>query len=444
VTVTFNVAANYPDVRILEYRGISQTNPVDGSSNATGTGGTMSTSGAVGTTNANDLLVVANCVNTSTTSAGTGFTLRLLTQPDGDIVEDSLTTTTGSYSATAPLLNPGAWVMQIVAFPAAGSPAPTPTPTPTSATPKYVQGNYAVPQSAQAAVTVPYTAAQTQGDLNVVIVGWNDSSAAISSVTDSQGNQYYLALSPTVLTGALSQSIYYAPNISAPAGSADAVTVRFTTAAISPDIRILEYSGIDSVSPLDVSVGAAGTGVTSSSGVATTTNPTDLLVGANTVKTGTAGASSGFTQRLLTQPDSDIAEDRLVKVAGTYGTAEPLTSAAGWVAQMVAFRSASGSSTPTPTPTPTPSQVSLTWNQNTGSTTTGYILYYTTDSGLLTSGGTVPASGTALQSNYPGIGNTSATVTQLNSGQTYYFGVAAYNASNGMSLLSNIVNAVAP
>ena len=99
---------------------------------------------------------------------------------------------------------------------------------------------------------------------------------------------------------------------------------------------------------------------------------------------------------------------------------------------------------PAPSPTPTPRQVSLAWNQDPDSSTIGYMLYYTSAPGLLTSGGNVPPSGTALQSNYPGIGSTTAIVAHLNSGQTYYFGVAAYNASNQMSLLSNVVTAVAP
>jgi hypothetical protein len=37
------------------------------------------------------------------------------------------------------------------------------------ATPSYVQANYAVPQTPQTAVTVPYTATQAATDLNVVI-----------------------------------------------------------------------------------------------------------------------------------------------------------------------------------------------------------------------------------------------------------------------------------
>src|SRR5262249_30680811 len=41
------------------------------------------------------------------------------------------------------------------------------------AAPAFVQDNYAVPQSAQSSVTVPYTGTQRTGDLNVVIVGWS-------------------------------------------------------------------------------------------------------------------------------------------------------------------------------------------------------------------------------------------------------------------------------
>jgi hypothetical protein len=82
------------------------------------------------------------------------------------------------------------------------------------AVPAYVQGNYAVQQTPQATVTIPYTKAQGTGDLNVVIVGWNDSTAQVSSVSDSEGNLYQLAAGPTV-TGRVSQGIYYAKNVSA-------------------------------------------------------------------------------------------------------------------------------------------------------------------------------------------------------------------------------------
>ena len=60
----------------------------------------------------------------------------------------------------------------------------------------FVQSNSATPQSPQTTVTVSYTAAQTLGNLNVVVVGWNNSTAAVSSVTDSRGNAYAVAAAP--------------------------------------------------------------------------------------------------------------------------------------------------------------------------------------------------------------------------------------------------------
>ncbi len=75
-------------------------------------------------------------------------------------------------------------------------------------TPKYMQGNYADPQSTTSTVPVPYAAAQTAGDLNVVVVGWNDSTALVKSVTDKAGNPYSLAAGPTVLKGSFQPRLF--------------------------------------------------------------------------------------------------------------------------------------------------------------------------------------------------------------------------------------------
>ena len=45
---------------------------------------------------------------------------------DGDILEDRYVTAVGSYSATAPLNQGAAWIMQMVALRAVGSPPPSP------------------------------------------------------------------------------------------------------------------------------------------------------------------------------------------------------------------------------------------------------------------------------------------------------------------------------
>lgn len=166
-----------------------------------------------------------------------------------------------------------------------------------SAAPAYVQGNSAVPQTPQTTVPVTYTAAQTAGNLNVVIVGWNDTANSVVSISDTRLNTYLLAVGPTKRTAALSQSIYYAKNI---AGGTNTVTVKFSGSANYPDIRILEYSGLDAFNPFDVAIGASGSSTTSSAGTITTTSASEVLIAGNTVTSITTGAGTGFTKRLLT------------------------------------------------------------------------------------------------------------------------------------------------
>jgi hypothetical protein len=209
-----------------------------------------------------------------------------------------------------------------------------------AATITYVQGNYATPQTPQTTVNVTFTAAQAAGDLNVVVVGWNDATAVVSAVSDSSNNIYTRAVGPTVQSGTASQSIYFAKNIASAAAGKNTVTVTFASAAAYPDIRVLEYSGADPSNPVDATAANSGSSSTSGSSLVTTTNATDLIFGANLVGTLTTGPGSGFSKRLLTAPDGDIAEDKMVTAAGSYETTAPVNPAGSWIMQMVAFRTA--------------------------------------------------------------------------------------------------------
>ena len=203
-----------------------------------------------------------------------------------------------------------------------------------------------------------------------MIVGTNDSTSKITSVTDTAGNVYTGAIGPTLVTvnGEESQSIYYAKNVIVPKTGTNTVSVSFSPLPAYPDIRILEYSGVDPVNPLDVAVTAVGNNVSSSgSGTLETTNPADLLVAANTVSSTTKGPGSGFTQRMLTSPDADIAEDRVVTAAGFYTATAPFSEVGAFVMQMVAFRAANS-----PPPDTTPPTVSITSPAG-GATVTGTI-----------------------------------------------------------------------
>ena len=205
--------------------------------------------------------------------------------------------------------------------------------------PTFVQVAYSTPSSPQATVKVAYPSAQTAGDLNVVVVGWNDTTSTIESVTDSAGNVYRLAIGPTV-GKTLEQSIYYASGI---AGGTNTVTVTFSQAATYPDVRVLEYRG---VSVLDVAAGNKGNSATSSSGAATTSAANELIVGANTVATVVEAGESGYTVRVITQPDADAVEDKTAATAGSNNAKATLNGSGPWVMQMVAFAAASAPQTP--------------------------------------------------------------------------------------------------
>jgi chitodextrinase len=115
VTVTFDQPAVYVDLRIAEYAGIRQTNPFAVGVSASGSGTTAST-GTINTSSS--LLFAAGMTSAVFTAPGAGFTSRVITTPDGDIVEDARAGAAGSYGASA-ALGTGTWLLQLAAFAAA-------------------------------------------------------------------------------------------------------------------------------------------------------------------------------------------------------------------------------------------------------------------------------------------------------------------------------------
>jgi uncharacterized protein YuzB (UPF0349 family) len=411
VTVKFNQAAAYPDVRILEYSGLNTTGSLDVTAAATGTG-TSASSGSATTTSANELIFGAGTTaGTAFTAPGSGFTTRIV-NIYGNLAEDKTVSSAGSNAATA-TNSGGAWIMQMATFKAGGASSPSPTVTSvsppsgstsggtqvtitgtnfasgasvtfggtaatlvtvvsgtsiTATTPAHAAGaaNVVVAnssgqsgtltngytytasgtisfvqansgpstiQSSNTSVAVAYSKAQTAGNLNIVAVGWGDTISAISSVTDSKGNTYTRAVGPTSNTG-LQQAIYYAKNIAA---GTNTVTVKFNQAAAYPDARILEYSGLNTTSPLDVTASATGNGTSASSGAATTTSANELIFGAGTT-TGTAftAPGSGFTTRIV-NIYGNLGEDKTVSSAGS-NAATATNSGGYWVMQMATFK----------------------------------------------------------------------------------------------------------
>ena len=295
----------------------------------------------------------------------------------------------------------------------------------------YVQSNSVSPSTTVSSLSAQFTAAQSAGDLIVVGVSWG-SSATISSVTDTKGNTYTLAVGPTTFSGAAA-AIYYAKNIVAAAANANTVTVTFNTTTGTPDLRVAEYSGINTTSPLDVTAVSTGTSATSNSGSATTTNANDLLVGSNAVLSGTQDAGTGFTRRQISAFDGNILEDRIVSATGAYSATAPLTSSAGWIMQMAAFKAAAGSDT-TPPSAPTgltasvvsASQINLSWTAATDNVgVTGYRVERCAGSGCTTFAQVGTPSGTTFSD------------TGLSAGTIYRYQVRATDAAGNLGPYSS-------
>ena len=289
----------------------------------------------------------------------------------------------------------------------------------------FVQVNAATPQTASASVPVTYPLAQTTGNLNIVAVGWNDTTSTVSSVSDSRGNTYSQAGTTISGTG-LRQAIYYAKNI---AGGSNTVTVVFNQAAAYVDVRILEYSGLDTSSPLDVTAGAAGSSSSPNSGAATTSSSNELIFGAGMTAGTYSAAGTGFTLRIITTPDRDLAEDQLGSSAGSYSASAASTSSP-WVMQMATFKaSGQGGGNPAPTVTSiTPNTGTTNGGTSVAITGTGFLAGATVKLGGTAATGVTVVSSTSITATTPAhaagavsvvVTNTDAQTGTLTNGYTY-------------------------
>jgi hypothetical protein len=231
----------------------------------------------------------------------------------------------------------------------------------------FVQVNAAQPQNANSA-TAPFNNPQTAGDTNIVVVGWSDATNTVTAVRDMAGNAYSI-LTPKISVGSTSQVIYIANSIFGAASNS--VNVAFSGTSQYIDARIAEYSGIASTSPIDATSQGSGNSANAITPAVTTQNANDILIAAATVATSVTGSGSGFTTRIIPNPDGDILEDKLVSTTGSYTASAPLSSSGNWVMQMAALKAASGVIPPTVTGvTPTCSPTTITTAQTSQCTAT--------------------------------------------------------------------------
>jgi hypothetical protein len=292
----------------------------------------------------------------------------------------------------------------------------------------FIQANSAASTSVSQ-VSVLYPQAQVSGDVNIVVVAWRDTLAIVNSVTDTRNNVYTLALGPTTLSSQLSQSIYFAKNVTAALAASNTVTVTFNTAATAPEVRILEYAGVDANNPVDGISGGVGNTATTDSGVVNTTYANDLLVGASLVSTTTTAPGTGYSTRIITQ-NGDLVEDEVTTVTGSYHATSTLATTSAWIMQLVAIRAAGAPPAPsapanlTATASST-SEIDLSWIAATGGTISSYFIERCQGAGC---------------TNFAQIGTSTATAfndTTLPSGTSYTYRVRAKDTANNLGPYSN-------
>lgn len=203
------------------------------------------------------------------------------------------------------------------------------------------------------------------GDLIVVAGTW-DSSRAVISVSDMQGNTYHPAGSAiAIVDGSQNAQIWYAANARAGATS---VTVVLSGVPLFNDIYIHEYSGVDPTNPLDAVSAYTGNGTSLATPDALVS--TDALIfGFGPVENGIPSPGSGFSARQTT--DDNLTEDKIAGDAGLYSATMLNSLPVNWVCIMAAFNAAGA-------PAAASQGVSLngkfTWD--TGSAVTGTVSLY--------------------------------------------------------------------
>jgi PKD repeat protein len=216
-------------------------------------------------------------------------------------------------------------VLALWALPAVAAPPPL-----------FVQENCKQNTGAVNSAATTLASASAAGNLLVLVVGWNSSSATITSVADNLGNTYLPAFA-FVHNGAATfpQNIqtFYASNV-ATGTITVTVTLNMNTPAIGGAIEVMlhEYSGIAASTPLVAT--KTGSSTTPNAGPITTLRPNAVYV-AHTMHTNTVlGVNAPFTVRGAC---GDKSADDIPATAGSNTVTFTANTSAQWTASLVAF-----------------------------------------------------------------------------------------------------------
>ena len=252
---------------------------------------------------------------------------------------------------------------------------------------------------------------------NLILVAFDfDTNSTPSTVADSQGNVFTEVGTQLTSPGGARSRVYCAKNIK---GGADTVTVSLSSSSAWIELYISEYSGVDTVNPVDAQAGASGSAGSASSGSATTTVTNDVIYG-YCVGDSVCSPGSGFAARSTFH--GNLIEDKIAGSAGAY--AATATASSGWSMQLVALRPTTSDTTPPSVPANlsaaavSQSQINLSWSPSTDN---------------------VGVAGYQIFRNGTQIGTTTATSymdVNLAASTTYSYTVTAFDAAGNVSAQS--------
>ena len=252
---------------------------------------------------------------------------------DGTVVGPQLTALPYNYSLLTTSLSNATHTLTAVASDSSGN-------TTTSAAVSFTVNNTSKPiafvqvaaKSSSAAtntLSLSFPANTTAG--NIILVGFDfDTNSTPSSITDSQGNTFAEVGSQLTSHGGARSRVYFAKNIK---GGPDTITVNLSSNSAWIELYISEYSGVDTVNPVNAQAGASGSAGAVSSGTAATTAAGDVIYG-YCVGDWTCTPGSGFTAR--SKFNGNLIEDMTVANPGSYAATGSATN--GWSMQMVALK----------------------------------------------------------------------------------------------------------
>jgi len=202
----------------------------------------------------------------------------------------------------------------------------------------FVQTNATFFDGSTSSLGVAFTNAQTLGNINIVVVSWNDATATIQSVSDTAGNSY-IAGSSTVRGTGLSQAIYYAANIPSSVENGNTITVNFAQSALIPFLQVFEYAGEGD------SIGLYSTASKSSPASTPSAKPTvsipalsgQLVFVALFSPEPVSSGTKGFTSRSIITSFGYV-EDEIAPANGTIKANAVLSASGNWVIQGIVLQ----------------------------------------------------------------------------------------------------------